>query len=494
MTTTDFESLGLPKTIVRALDKAGFTTPTPIQAKAIPAQLEGRDILGVAQTGSGKTAAFGLPIIAGLLGREGKRQPKTVGALILAPTRELAVQIEEMIRSYSAGGHITTALVLGGVSRNAQIQKLGRGVDVLVATPGRLCDLMEARKVRLDQTQWLVLDEADRMLDMGFIKPVQQIAAACAKDRKTALFSATMAPEVAKLAERLLTNPVRVEAAPQGSTVNKIEQQVIFTQAKQKRAKLNELLGDEALSRVIVFSRTKHGADKVAKNLAIDGFTVAAIHGNKTQGARQNALRSFRSGKVRILVATDIAARGIDVPNISHVINYELPDDPENYVHRIGRTGRNGASGIAITLVADVERGKLRDIERLIRRTLPGTGNAAPEGNAEADPRSRRRGGGGGDGKPKFSGAQKRARSTDARPHRGKPVNKSRSPVTGNKGWQVMLDSEETQTPAGTGQKKPGKVKRPRWNKRKKDTARANKTRDPRFGEGKSFGDGKTAA
>ena len=366
--------MGLPAQILAALDKAGFSTPTPIQAQAIPPQLQGRDILGIAQTGSGKTAAFGLPILAGIAALTGRPNPMTTRALILAPTRELAVQIEEVLQKLSVGMRLQTVLVLGGVSRNAQIQKIARGVDVVVATPGRLKDLIDDRKIRLNETRWLVLDEADRMLDMGFIIPVKQIAAAIGPRRQTALFSATMAKEIAELAKGLLNEPVRVEAQAPATTVTTIDQRVILAGSKQKRDELNKLLADPALERVIIFSRTKHGADRVAKNLEIDGHEAAAIHGNKSQNARQAALKGFASGKVRILVATDIAARGIDVPNITHVINYELPDDAENYVHRIGRTARNGASGFAITLCDGTERGKLRDVERLIRRTLPVTG------------------------------------------------------------------------------------------------------------------------
>ncbi len=374
MNHTTFTTLGLPAQILAALDKAGFTTPTAIQAQSIPPQLEGRDILGIAQTGSGKTAAFGLPILAGIAALTGRPNPMTTRALILAPTRELAVQIEEVLQKLSTGMRLQTVLVLGGVSRNAQIQKIARGVDVVIATPGRLKDLMDDRKIRLNETRWLVLDEADRMLDMGFIHPVKQIAAAIGPRRQTALFSATMAKEVAELAKGLLNDPVRVEAQAPATTVTTIDQRVILAGSKQKRDELNKLLADPALERVIIFSRTKHGADRVAKNLEIDGHQAAAIHGNKSQNARQAALKGFASGKVRILVATDIAARGIDVPNITHVINYELPDDAENYVHRIGRTARNGASGFAITLCDGTERGKLRDVERLIRRTLPVTG------------------------------------------------------------------------------------------------------------------------
>jgi ATP-dependent RNA helicase RhlE len=375
---SDFISLGLPTIITDSLTAGGFTEPTKIQTQAIPKLLEGRDMLGIAQTGSGKTAAFGLPILAGLLTLTGRPRPMTTRALILAPTRELAVQIDENIRKFAGSKmKLDTVLVLGGVSRYHQVQKIAKGVDVVVATPGRLKDLLDDNKIRLNETRWLVLDEADRMLDMGFIAPVRAIAKAIGLKRQTMLFSATMAAEVEDLAKTLLKEPIKVEAAPQGSTVVKIDQRVIMSGSKAKRGVLNDLLADEneGMERVIIFSRTKHGADRVAKNLAIDGHEAAAIHGNKSQNARQAALKGFASGNVRILVATDIAARGIDVQGITHVVNYELPDDPENYVHRIGRTGRNGASGIAITLCDGTEKSKLRDVERLIRRTLPVSGD-----------------------------------------------------------------------------------------------------------------------
>ncbi|MBE0580616.1 MAG: DEAD/DEAH box helicase [Devosia sp.] len=374
----DFISLGLPTIITDSLTAGGFTEPTKIQLQAIPKLLEGKDMMGIAQTGSGKTAAFGLPILAGILGLTGRPRPLTTRALILAPTRELAVQIDEAIRKFAGSKmKLDTVLLLGGVSRYHQVKRLERGVDIVVATPGRLKDLMDDGKIRLNETRWLVLDEADRMLDMGFIAPVRAVAKAIGIKRQTMMFSATMAPEVADLAKTLLNDPVRVDASVAGSTVVKIDQRVILSGAKAKRGVLNELLLSETenMERVIIFSRTKHGADRVAKNLEIDGHKAAAIHGNKSQNARQAALKGFATGDVRILVATDIAARGIDVPGITHVVNYELPDDPENYVHRIGRTGRNGASGIAITLCDGTERGKLRDVERLIRRTLPYTGD-----------------------------------------------------------------------------------------------------------------------
>ncbi len=455
---TTFTDLGLSQSLIAALTKAGFETPTPIQHKAIPPQLAGKDILGIAQTGSGKTAAFALPILAGLAKMEGRIEPRSTRALILAPTRELAVQIEESFRKFAGTMRLSTVLVLGGVSRHNQVLKLAKGVDVTIATPGRLKDLLDDKKLRLDFTKWLVLDEADRMLDMGFIKPVKEIAAAIGSRRQTALFSATMAPEIAQLAAGLLKDPVRVEATPPATTVAIIEQSVIFTATAGKRAKLNELLADETMGKVIVFARTKHGADRVTKNLALDGHTAAAIHGNKSQNARQAALKGFADGKVRILVATDIAARGIDVPNISHVINYELPDDPENYVHRIGRTGRNGASGIAITLCDGPERSKLRDVERLIRRTLPWTGETNPSDRGPKSPAPKRP-----EQKRSYNG------NANARSHQGRPSDAARG--DGKKAWWEKDAKPAAAAPKGTA----GKVK-PRWNKDQKDGARARRT------------------
>jgi ATP-dependent RNA helicase RhlE len=381
--TQTFSELGLSARLVSALAKAGMTIPTPIQRKAIGPQLQGRDIMGIAQTGSGKTAAFGLPLLSGLAELKDRPRPLTTRALILAPTRELAVQIEQVLRSLSAGMTLSTVLVLGGMSRHAQVTKIARGVDVVIATPGRLKDLIDDKKLKLNETRWLILDEADRMLDMGFIVPVKAIAAAIGPRRQTAMFSATMGDDVAKLAKGLLNDPVRVEASAPATPVGLVTQRAIAAGSKEKRDRLNELLADAALSKVIIFSRTKHGADRVSKNLVLDGHQAAAIHGNKSQNARQAALTSFTNGKVRILVATDIAARGIDVPNITHVINYELPDDPTSYVHRIGRTARNGASGVAITLVGGDEAGKLRDVERLIGRTLPVEGTLRETSAAE---------------------------------------------------------------------------------------------------------------
>ncbi len=384
-----FAKLGITGPLLKTTIAAGFVDPKPIQVQAIPAQLEGRDILGVAQTGSGKTAAFSLPILTKIVGLGTKRLPKTARALILAPTRELAVQIEDTIRVLAKGLHVSTALVLGGVSRFSQVKRLQQGVDILVATPGRLTDLVREGDVSLAETRWLVLDEADRMLDMGFINDVRRIAKATHRDRQTALFSATMPQEIEQLAQSLLKNPVRAEVSPQGTTAAEITQSLVMARTKQKRQILSTMLADEAMSSVLVFARTKHGADRVVRDLERDGFNAAVIHGNKSQNARQKALNGFRDGSVRILVATDIAARGIDVPGISHVVNFDLPDEAESYVHRVGRTGRNGAEGIAITLCDPTEASKLRQVERIIRMKLPVAADHTGQPDPQRDPRER---------------------------------------------------------------------------------------------------------
>ncbi|MBX3597238.1 MAG: DEAD/DEAH box helicase [Rhizobiaceae bacterium] len=368
---TGFEALGISGKLLKCAEAAGFVTPKPIQEQAIPPQLAGRDVLGVAQTGSGKTAAFALPILSKIIGLGTKRRPKTARALILAPTRELAVQIEETVRLLSKGAHISTALVLGGVSKGTQVRKIAPGIDVLVATPGRLMDLVRDHAVILSETTWLVLDEADRMLDMGFINDVRRISKATHPARQTALFSATMPQEIVSLANDLLRDPVRVEVAPEGTTAAEIKQSVVLARTKQKRQILSQMLANPEMKSVMIFARTKHGADRVTRDLERDGFEAAVIHGNKSQNARQKALTGFRAGSVRILVATDIAARGIDVPGISHVVNFDLPDEASSYVHRIGRTGRNGADGIAITLCDPSEASKLRSVEKIIRMKLP---------------------------------------------------------------------------------------------------------------------------
>jgi ATP-dependent RNA helicase RhlE len=370
VTDTTFAELGVAEPLLRALAAENYTAPTPIQAQAIAPLLAGRDLLGIAQTGTGKTAAFALPILQHLAATRENPGPRGVRALILAPTRELAIQISQSFKAYGRHLQIRGAVVIGGVGIHGQAQALGRGVDILVATPGRLLDLVNSKAVRLDKITHLVLDEADRMLDMGFIRDVRKIVASVPKARQSLLFSATMPPEVAKLAAEMMRDPLRVEVTPQVVTVEAVDQRVFFVDQPQKPALLARLLADPRLARVIVFTRTKHGANRVAERLDKDGVGAEAIHGNKSQGARQRALEAFRSGRARVLVATDIAARGIDVDGVTHVVNYDLPNEPESYVHRIGRTARAGAKGVALAFCAPDERPYLRDIERLTRRPI----------------------------------------------------------------------------------------------------------------------------
>jgi len=368
---TDFASLKLAQPILRAIVDEGYTNPSPIQAKSIPSLLEGRDLLGVAQTGTGKTAAFALPLLHRLAASGGKALSRQPRALILAPTRELAGQIDDSLRTYGRNVPLRSAVVFGGVSIRPQILALTRGVHILVATPGRLMDLMNQGQVRLDMVEVFILDEADRMLDMGFIRDVKKVAAALPKKRQTVLFSATMPGTVQGLADGLLNDPVQVEVAPAATTAEKVEQRVLYVQKDKKRALISELLTDEKIERVLIFTRTKHGADKVARHLHQSGVNSDAIHGNKSQNARQRALAAFKAGRIRALVATDIAARGIDVDGVTHVINFELPNEPESYVHRIGRTARAGATGVAISFCDQEERAYLRDIEKTIRQRVP---------------------------------------------------------------------------------------------------------------------------
>jgi ATP-dependent RNA helicase RhlE len=370
VTNPTFSELGFCEPICRALVAENYTTPTAIQMRAIPLLLEGRDLLGIAQTGTGKTAAFALPILQKLGKPQQPLAPKSVHALILAPTRELAVQIGESFAVYGRHLALRHTVILGGVNQSSQVKAMARGVDILIATPGRLLDLVEQGHVRLDEVKFLVLDEADRMLDMGFIHDVRRIVGRLPRQRQSLLFSATMPKDVARLAADMLREPVRVEVTPQVVTVDRIDQRVFFVPAAQKHALLYDLLKDAALSRVIVFTRTKSHANRVSEYLERAGISADAIHGNKSQNARQRALDRFRTGDARVLVATDIAARGIDVDGVSHVVNFELPNEPESYVHRIGRTARAGKSGIAFSFCDASERGFLRDIERLTKRPL----------------------------------------------------------------------------------------------------------------------------
>jgi ATP-dependent RNA helicase RhlE len=378
----NFAGLGVAEPILRSLIAENYEIPTPIQAQAIPLLLKDRDLLGIAQTGTGKTAAFGLPLLQKLAATKTTLEPRSVRALILAPTRELAIQIDESLRVYGRHLHLRHAVVLGGVNQSRQVEALKKGVDVLTATPGRLLDLVKQKLVRLNAVEILVVDEADRMLDMGFIRDVQRIVSELPKNRHSMLFSATMPNDVAHLAREMLYQPQRIDISPTVLTADKVEQHVVFVETKDKRGQLTALLRDAAMRRVIVFTRTKHGANKVAENLFKSGVSADAIHGNKSQNARQRALENFRSGHIRVLVATDIAARGIDIDNISHVVNYELPNIAESYVHRIGRTARAGESGIAISLCAPDERAYLRDIERLVKTRIAVMGEPPPPESA----------------------------------------------------------------------------------------------------------------
>jgi ATP-dependent RNA helicase RhlE len=370
---TQFSDFGLATPILEALAGEGYAAPTPIQAQAIPHVLAGRDLQGIAQTGTGKTAAFALPILHRLNATRRNLERKGCRALVLSPTRELASQIADSFRTYGRRLGLSTTVVFGGVPIRGQMRALERGVDILVATPGRLIDHLEQGSLRLDKVEILVLDEADHMLDMGFIQPIRRIVRTLPVVRQNLFFSATMPKEIETLAAELLRNPMKVSVAPAATTAELVDQRVILVETAQKREVLARILADPGFARTLVFTRTKHGADRVVRHLETAGIDSVAIHGNKSQGQRERALASFRAGTTRVLVATDIAARGIDVDDVTHVINFDLPNVPESYVHRIGRTARAGAAGIAISFCDGEERAYLRDIERLIRRQLPVT-------------------------------------------------------------------------------------------------------------------------
>ncbi len=371
MTDTSFESLGLSEPILKALVDDGYETPTPIQSASIPSLLEGHDLLGCAQTGTGKTAAFALPIIQKLATQPAKLRAGEVRALIVSPTRELAAQIDENFGQYSKYLRLSRACIFGGVGKMPQERALSHGVDILTATPGRLLDLHNAGKINLDRVEIFVLDEADRMLDMGFIHDVRKIIGLIPKERQTLLFSATMPDSIAGLASKILKKPIRVDISPEKPTVELIDQSVIYAEKDEKRWLLTAFLEGQNVQRALVFTKTKHGADRLVKQLERNGISSAAIHANKSQNNRIRTLEGFRSGEIRVLVATDLAARGIDVDDITHVFNYELPNEPETYVHRIGRTARAGASGIAVAFCASDEKPLLRSIERLIGKKVP---------------------------------------------------------------------------------------------------------------------------
>jgi len=382
---TDFETLGLAPALSRALTRAGLKHPTPIQTRAIPLAMEGHDIMGLAQTGTGKTLAFGLPLIEHLLAQPGKPAARTAKALILAPTRELANQIADTLRPLTEGTRLRIATVVGGQSINRQIGVLARGTDILVATPGRLIDLMERRAIELGQVRHLVLDEADQMLDMGFIHALRRIAPRLGTPRQTMLFSATMPKQMEELSRAYLSNPRRVQVAPPGKPADKVAQSVHFLEKAEKPARLREILSRDREALTLVFSRTKHGAEKMMKGLVADGFNATSIHGNKSQGQRDRAIRAFRDGTVKVLVATDVAARGIDISGVAYVINYDLPDVADSYVHRIGRTARAGREGEAIAFCAPEEADLLHQIQKLLKTDLAvarGTSPLPADGSA----------------------------------------------------------------------------------------------------------------
>ena len=427
---TPFSHLGLAAPILRALAAENYETPTPIQAQAIPHVMAGRDLIGIAQTGTGKTAAFALPILHYLSHHQKRPHARTCRALVLSPTRELASQIEESFRSYGRFLPLTSSVIFGGVPLGRQIRACAPGLDIVVATPGRLLDLVNQKALSLAEVEVFVLDEADQMLDMGFIHDIRRLVAHLPARRRSLFFSATMPREIAGLAGRLLTNPAHVAVTPVASTAERVEQKVIFCDTASKQRLLHRLLDDAAISRALVFTRTKHGANRVVKHLAAAGVEADAIHGNKSQAQRERALAAFRSGQSRLLVATDIAARGIDVDGVTHVINFDLPNVAESYVHRIGRTARAGSAGVAISFCDREERAYLRDIERLTKQRVdvlenplgpapaeaPGAPESQPARQAPRDNRPRQGAGGGGGRGP----------SQNARPNAAKPSPRGR--------------------------------------------------------------------
>ena len=422
-----FKDLGLSEALLKAVNKKGYTNPSPIQEKAIPLVLAGKDVLASAQTGTGKTAGFTLPMLHNLVANnKWKRRP--IRALVLTPTRELAAQVFENVREYSEFVDIKSTVIFGGVNAKPQIRTLREGVDILVATPGRLLDLESQNALSLGKVEVLVLDEADRMLDMGFLRDIKRVLKLVPKERQTLLFSATFSKEIRELSSTMLRNPVSVEAEPENSTAEKVIQRAIRVDKDRKNELLIKLISEGNWKQVLVFTRTKHGANRLCEKLAKSGISAGAIHGNKSQNARTKALEGFKKNKIRVLVATDIAARGLDIPLLPHVVNYELPNMPADYVHRIGRTGRAGASGEALSLVCGEERDYLRDIEKLLGEKMPTEvleGFEIKESLANSKPESRQQGGRGGSSRGGSKGGQNKSKNSS----RGSSSsNKSRSP------------------------------------------------------------------
>jgi ATP-dependent RNA helicase RhlE len=423
---SDFDMMELPTALVKRLAAMGLKDPTPIQKQAIPHGINGRDVMGLAQTGTGKTAAFGIPLIARMLDMEGRPNPKSVRGLVLAPTRELATQISVNLRAFAESTPIKVAMVVGGQNINTQIKRLHTGVDILVATPGRLLDLMDRRAVRLDEAKFLVLDEADQMLDMGFIHDLRKISQVIPKDRQTFLFSATMPKLMNEIANSYLNSPIRIEVSPPGKAADKVTQEVHFIAKSEKKTLLIELLAKHKGERALVFGRTKHGCEKLMKDLVKEGFDAASIHGNKSQGQRDRAIDGFKKGDITVLVATDVAARGLDIPDVKHVYNYELPNVPDNYVHRIGRTARAGKDGAAIAFCAPDEMGELIDIQKVMGLRIPvASGRVWESHEIPAKPKQKSRGGrgggGGGGGRPQGGGGGRPQGGAGAGGGAGKP-------------------------------------------------------------------------
>ena len=440
--TNTFDTLGLNPVLLKTLRQIGHHTPTPIQVQAIPQVLEGRDLMGLAQTGTGKTAAFGLPLIQQLMGVGAKPQPRTARALILAPTRELVNQIATSLRAFTRPTHLRVTAVVGGASIHIQSKNLERGADILVATPGRLLDLIERKAVSLRETRYLVLDEADQMLDLGFIHPLRKIAGMVGKPRQTLLFSATMPKQIAELSAAFLTDPVRVQVSPPGRAADKVRQSVHLLPQRAKLDKLKECLAETPDGLSLVFARTKHGAEKLMKQLVAHGVSAGSIHGNKSQGQRERAIQGFRDGNIRVLVATDVAARGIDIPGVSHVYNFDLPEVAESYVHRIGRTARAGADGEAIAFCGAHEAHLLRGIEKLL-----GISVAVASRSDEADVEEKKpagRSGGNGRGRNGNNGGAPRPDGAD-KPRRRRFHAKNKGNANGGGGFKPRRQGKPAQ-------------------------------------------------
>lgn len=442
----NFDQLGLIEPILRALQEEGYASPTPIQAQAIPPVLEGKDLLGCAQTGTGKTAAFAIPLLQLLHAKKSTpTRGKHIKALVLTPTRELAIQIDDSFKAYGRHCGLRHTVIFGGVSQHGQTSKLNAGIDVLTATPGRLLDLIQQGFIDLSKLEFFILDEADRMLDMGFIHDVRRVIALLPEKRQSLFFSATMPPEIVKLADKILRSPVKVSVTPPATTAEKIAQTIFYVGKEEKRPLLVKLLDDQSIERVLVFTRTKHGANRVAKDLVKQQISAEAIHGNKSQTARQTALKNFKEKKTRVLVATDIAARGIDVDDLTHVINFEIPNVPETYVHRIGRTGRAGASGVAISFCDEEEQEYIRDIQKLIGLQIP-----LAEGSES--PRTQIGGGNKSTSKPTSAGQSRTSqRQGGARSRGGAESNEQRQQTSQQRGGQSTQRSRQPQRPVKEG-------------------------------------------